>query len=237
MEIANIAIGIATIAFLITQIHLFRTGRLLIRKSDESWTRVDKTIANVQKDFQGQVDQIRSDVKSSGGNDVKTVFAELADIKIKLGGIPNYLEDRLTKVSANMSENFVMLQKAIDQKIEMVTKVPTGTIGTIVDPRTAQEASVQKRKVNEIVNRLDEAALGQSFGGRMALILESLGEPAMKEWMLDHPQAYPLIMQEIKRRPALASRMDQIMGQVEGPMQGSSAVPRGNGGAMSPGVG
>lgn len=209
-------VGVATGAFLITQLHLWKTGTKLIRKSDESWARVDATIANVQADFQAQIDQIRTDVKSSGGNDAKSMIAELGSLKIKLEGIPNYLEDRLSKVSANMSENFVLLQKALDQRIDEFKKIQTGTIGTIVDPREAQVASVQKRKVNEIVNRLDEAALGQTFGGRMAMILDSLGEPAMKEWMMDHPQAYPMLVQEIKRRPALASRMDAIMGQVEG---------------------
>ena len=46
MEIQNAAIVVACVAFLITQAHLWLTARKLLKKSDQSWARVDATINN-----------------------------------------------------------------------------------------------------------------------------------------------------------------------------------------------
>jgi len=55
MEIQNAAIVIACVAFLITQTHLWLTARKLLKKSDQSWARVDATInatlAELKKDL------------------------------------------------------------------------------------------------------------------------------------------------------------------------------------------
>lgn len=208
MSIPDLAIVIACIAFLITQVNIERTRRRLEKGANESWKRADQKIESVGQDLTEKIQRLVQDNRPD---------SRIAELASKLDGIPQYLELRLDKVSANLSENMIRLQTSIDQRLDPLIKVlpNIGRVSNLGDPTQAQEASVQKRKVNEIVNKLDEAALGSSFGGRMAQILDSLGYPDLKDWMTEHPEAYPMLVQEMKRHPALAARMDQIMGQVD----------------------
>lgn len=210
MSIPDLAIVIACIAFLITQVNIERTRRRLEKGANKSWARADQTIRETKTELLAELQhQVRD-------NQPKIPIQELADIKSKLEGIPNYLEDRLGKVSTNLSENFLQLQKVIDQRIDELKKPQITRADNFGDPHEAQSASVLKRKVNEIAGKLDEAALASSFGGRMAMILEQLGYPDLKDWMIEHPQSYPMLVQEIQRRPALKARMDQLVGASQG---------------------
>ena len=209
MSIPDVAILIACIAFMITQINIERTRRRLEHGTTRSWARADQKIDETREELKSELQRIVQE------NRPNQPIQELAN---KINGIPQYLEVRLDKVSANMTDNFVRLQTALDARIEKISSVlpPTGKVLNLGDPTEAQQASVLKRKANEIAGKLDEAALQSTFGGRMALILEALGYTDLKDWMIEHPAVYPILVQEINRRPALKSRMDQLIGASQG---------------------
>lgn len=214
MSIPDLAILIACVAFLITQINIERTRRRLERGTKASWARADQKIEEVKQELKADLQRLVQDNRPD---------SRIAELQAKIDGIPQFFEVRLDKVSANLSENFVRLQTAMDQRLEPILKMIPAKAGNLGNAAEAQAVSVIKRKANEIAGKLDEAALASTFGGRMAMILEGLGYPDLKDWMIEHPQVYPVLVQEIQRRPALKARMDQLMGQM--PQGGGSPGP------------
>ena len=64
MLVSDIAIGIAVVAFLFTQVHLFRVARRLIKRSKESWAEAKTTITTSFTKVKEEIDKIPAHVKA-----------------------------------------------------------------------------------------------------------------------------------------------------------------------------
>ena len=125
-----------------------------------------------------------------------------------------------------------MLQKAIDQRIDVFTKAPIFNPRLGGDPQAAQEASVVKRNANKIVNAIDAKILEGTLGGQIAAVLDAVGEPGLKDWMQENPTAYPAVLDLIQRNPRTNALLQKMQGQMQGQGNGGRSRSPANGGEL-----
>ena len=98
MEIADIAIIIACIAFIITQGHLWYTARKLIKKSNDSWAEVKTFVNQAQNELAEKIDV---KIREAGGStadleDFKVEFNDFAaQVGKDLGELPSKVDSML----------------------------------------------------------------------------------------------------------------------------------------------
>lgn len=99
VEISEIAISIACIAFVITQGHLWFTARRLIKKSNDSWAEVKVFV-----------------------NKAQTELAEKIDVKLKESGSSAELEDfegEFNEFAAQVGKDLAELPSKVDSMIHL----------------------------------------------------------------------------------------------------------------------
>jgi hypothetical protein len=226
MLISDLAIAIAAGAFLITQVHLWRVAKKLIRKSEQSWTKAEHTIFESSKTIHDDVlKQIQAAPQTSGLDDAKTQIAELGS--------------RVDKIQGGLREAFTTFGTSLEAKIDsFLPKLPSAA-HFAGDPKGAQAAGVEARKINQIMQTLEA---GAGTGGNLlgavndlAGILETLGEPSLADWLQNNPETLPKIYSRLSRNPRLAQGLAQLEAKMTGGLPGAP-MSRGNGGMMNPGI-
>ena len=232
MEIATAAIGIACAAFLITQIHLWRVAKKLIRKSESSWAQARSTIFESSKVIHDDViKQISESGKNSPLGDVKTTIAE---IESRVNGLPGVIEDRMLKIQGGLRESFISFGDQLGKNLEALTPKVPQRIPFGGDPRGAQSNSADARRVNQIVKTLE---VGVGTGGNLlgavnevADLLNQFGSPDLADWLHDNPDKLPMIYQTIQRNPRLAQGLAKFEQKIAGQGAPGNGQGRGQGG-------
>ena len=212
MNVSDLAVGIACIAFLITQVHLWRVAKKLIRKSEDSWRQARSTIFESSKVIHDDVvAQIAESGKNSPLGDIKTTFAEL---DARVNALPGMVEDKILKIQGGLRESFTIFSDGVVKHLEalecIIPKLPPSLQGG-TDPRAAQAAGVEARKINQIITTLEGGVVtgGDIVGAANDLgqVLAELGEPNLQEWLVEHPTAIPKVYAIAMRHPRLAKQM------------------------------
>lgn len=160
--------------------------------------------------------------------DVRTLalaspLAGLEDMKAKINGLPQYFEDRLSLVSKNLVDNFAMLQKVMDQRLDALPKLP-GMLRGNVDPTDAQEDSVASRKANQLMAAMQRQQAGPFVQELKGMLVEA----GLDDWVVqidDHPKIVDFLLRKLQANPQYKARVSQMMARGKGSMSGS-----GNGG-------
>lgn len=136
-------------------------------------------------------------------------------------------------LSANVASNLEGLAQAMDKSLDSRMSqideklVKARRFGG--DPVAAQEKGVESRRVNQIVQVLDD----QTGGGQTMLAkarqladaMESAGQSDLADWIDEHPDAIPKVERLIRANPRLAARLqaaqDRLMGAGGGAVRGS----------------
>jgi len=218
MNVSDFAIGIACVAFLITQIHLWRVAKKLIAKSNDSWAQARATIFESSKVIHDDVvKQISESGKNSPLGDVKTTIAELES---RVNGLPGVIEDRMLKIQGGLRESFVMFGDQVAKTIEAgIPKFPQ-RIPFAGDPKGAQAAGQDTKNINKILSTLEA---GAGTGGNLlgavndlASLLETFGEPNLADWLQENPDKLPMIYARVARNPRLAQGLAKLEQKISG---------------------
>lgn len=215
MLISDIAIGIAVAAFCATQIHLFRVARKLIRNSKASWNRamdeisgsesrltnmLTESIAGIQKDVTESIRSLPSSFSDVARNDLAAVSKEHTQFLV------NEFEKAVQCVQTQIA--------GVEEK--MLGKMSMRLGG---DPTAAQAASVEARRMNQVVDTLELAVQGPSITAKvneLAQFLTEVGQPELGDWITEHPDTIPKIERRIMSNPQLAQRLNALRGRVGG---------------------
>ena len=218
MEITDIAVYVACIAFVITQVHLALTARKLLKRNDQSWGKAQTTIFEssraIHNDVKAQISEIG---KNSPLGDVKTTIAELES---RVNGLPGVIEDRMLKIQGGLRESFVMFGDQVAKTIEAsIPKFPQ-RIPFAGDPKGAQAAGQDTKNINKILSTLEA---GAGTGGNLlgavndlASLLETFGEPNLADWLQENPDKLPMIYARVARNPRLAQGLAKLEQKISG---------------------
>jgi hypothetical protein len=231
MEVTDVAVYIACIAFVITQVHLALTARKLLKRNDRSWAQARSTIFESSKVIHDDVvKQISESGKNAPLGDVKTTIAELES---RVNALPGVIEDRMLKIQGGLRESFVLFGDQVAKSIEAAMPKFTPRIPFNGDPKGAQAAGQDTKNINKIISTLE---VGAGTGGNLlgavndlASMLETFGEPNLADWLQENPDKLPQIYARVSRNPRLAQGLARIEQKISG--QG----PPGNGGLRSQG--
>jgi len=226
MEITDIAVYVACIAFVITQVHLALTARKLLKRNDQSWGKAQTTIFESSKVIHDDVvKQIAESGKNSPLGDVKTTIAELES---RVNGLPAVIEDKFLKLQGGLRESFVSFGDTLAKNLELLIPKLPPRIPFAGDPKGAQAAGVDSKKVNQIVNALElgVGTQGNLIGAinEVAGLLEQFGSPDLADWLQENPDKLPMIYARLQRNPRLAQGIAKMEQRLAG------GAPPGNGG-------
>ena len=226
MQILDLAVYVACIAFVITQVHLALTARKLLKRNDQSWAKAQATIFEAQKVIHDDVLMIVGE--SPGLSGMKTAIAELG---ARLNGLPQVIEDRFLKLQGGLKESFISFGDSLSKDLSglLSPKIPPAFRGGM-DPTLAQSKGVEARKINQIISTLEA---GAGTGGNLlgavndvAGLLEMFGEPGLADWLQENPDKLPQIYARVSRNPRLAQGLAKLENKILG-------TPPGNGSQMS----
>lgn len=217
---------VSSIAFMITQLHLFARAKQIMKGSKESWIKAQATIFEAERAIHNDVlEQIVQIGKNFPLGDVKTTIAELES---RVNGLPGVIEDRMLKIQGGLRESFVMFGDQVAKTIEAAMPKFTPTIHFAGDPKGAQAAGQDSKNINKILSTLEA---GAGTGGNLlgavndlASLLETFGEPNLADWLQENPDKLPQIYARVARNPRLAQGLAKLEQKISG---GSSP---GNGG-------
>lgn len=217
-------VAIASVAFLITQIHLWRAAKKIMRGSKESWARAQQTIFEAEKVIHDDV--LKQLAESPGLGDAKTQIAELG---ARVNALPVMLEDRFLKLQGGLRESFVSFGDSLDRTLKPITallsspKIAGNQFAG--DPKGAQAAGVDSRKVNQIVSALE---LGVGTGGNLlgavnevAGMLQDFGQPELADWLQENPDKLPMVYARVQRIPRLAQGLAKLEQRLAGGAPGN----------------
>lgn len=122
--------------------------------------------------------------------------------------------------------------EVVDQRLESATKVMGNHVSQVVegavahiqgrinevesklasrrgfaDPSSSQEKSVESRKVNQIVNTIEEAVAGPTWEAKVrevSELLEAVGQTDLAEWLEENPGKIATVERKIRSNPRLA---------------------------------
>ena len=234
--VSDIAIVAAIGAFLVTQVHLVKVARRLIKRSKESWDEARTTIRLSFAKVQEQIDKIPAIVKA----EVEKVKIDLPEgldsVSQKLDDLPPVLQgaiDTSTKaLSANVAGNLDDAVHSIQAQILQVESKLTGRRGFAApgaDPSAAQEKGTESKHVNHIVDVLDGATGGANWTQRarnLSGLLQELGDESASDWLDEHPDAIAKIEKRVRANPNLAARLQKLEARMAG---GQQAAAQGGG--------
>ena len=126
MEISEIAISIACIAFVITQGHLWFTARKLIKKSNDSWAEVKTFVNQAQTELAEKIDvKIREAGSSTDLEAFKVEFNDFAaQVGKDIGELPSKVDSMmhlaLTQWKGNESKEYqaMIREMGLDKVVE-----------------------------------------------------------------------------------------------------------------------
>jgi len=203
---AALAVGTSGIVlWAVTQVHLYRVARKLIKKSDASWAQAHAEIKAVKDDVLAEV---RSIAEKTGGEDLKKDIAEIE------GALHRSFDDLTLRVS----NEFNQFQKTLIQTLT----APAGNLPTSIESKVAaQSDAVASRRANQIVNVLQREAIAPQIG-EFQNILTELGHPELAQAIEDHPNTMNFVIRKVQQNPGLSARMNQMLNQGRmGPSNGS----------------
>jgi hypothetical protein len=130
VEVSDIAIAIACGAFIITQIHLWRVARRLIKKSDASWTRVEGFVTEKYDDLEGKVQtQIKNELGKLSGKEI-----DFGPVTGRIDSTMAALREQLTHFEARVQATFGTQGEQIKESVK----------GTILNLQSLEARRLQK---------------------------------------------------------------------------------------------
>lgn len=215
MEISEVAIAIAVIAFCITQLHLVKVARKLIRKSNESWAQAHREIAEVKSEVIARVEQI---APKGGSNELDSRIRELEE----------HLAKSFGDLSQRIAQSFEQFGNGLITRMESIT-VPLRAASAnpvVADPRSAQSDGVASRKANEIIQTIQRQAISPQIG-MLQEVLTEWGQPDLADALDKHPKTIDYLIKAAQRDPRVGRQLAGILG---GAPRGSlPAAPQGDG--------
>jgi hypothetical protein len=125
VEVSDIAIAIACGAFIITQIHLWRVARRLIKKSDASWTKVEGFVTIKYNDLEGKVQtQIKNELSSFAGKidgimtEVRALESKLSGEEIDFGPVTGRIDSSISALRVDIEARLAASQNEIKDSVK-----------------------------------------------------------------------------------------------------------------------
>lgn len=239
MIVSDLAVAVAVIAFVITQVHLVRVARKLIRKSKESWAKAEETIAASKDEIQASVNETLKPIMSKLDNQSMALPETVNSLKVQVETIPQSLADVMqiqmeehTKTLGNhFSQQLTDGIQAVQKQIGEVEAKVTNARRFGGDPSGSQTKSVESRRCNQVVEALDRHTGGGSdlmAKARMVSgFLEDVGETDLADWLDANPDSIPNIERRIRSMPSLAKRLNELQARFDKAVAGQP-----NGGVM-----
>lgn len=225
MEISEIAIVAACLAFLITQIHLIRVARKLKKASEASWQKAERQI---QESRDAIKDDIIAEIK---GIEIPLPQAVLS-LPDQLGSLPGNLgeviksqgEDQVKSLAEYFASNLEGAVNNIKSQIASMEEKYIQARRFGGDPKEAQAKGVESRKVNQIVQTLEDHVTGPGIAAKvneLAAFLMEVGQPELADWLDENHQAISAIERRIRANPQLAARLQAYQAKLQGGHAGS----------------
>jgi hypothetical protein len=222
-------LAVATAAFVLTQVHLIHRANKIINGSKESWAKAQQTIFEAEKVIH---DDVVKQISESGKNSpLGDVIPTIAELELRVNGLPGVIEDRMLKIQGGLRESFVMFGDQLGKTLEALIPKAPQRIPFGGDPRGAQSNSADARRVNQIVKTLE---VGVGTGGNLqgavnevADLLNQFGSPDLADWLHDNPDKLPMIYQTIQRNPRLAQGLAKFEQKIAGQAPGNGSARQG----------
>lgn len=166
---------------------------------------------------------------------VQMATARIDSIPNSIGEVVDHkLQEHSKALSANVASNLENLAKAVDQSLDSrigqieAKLTGRGKINAFGgDPKAAQAAGVDSRKMNQIIQVLDDQTGGgaslMAKARQLADAMESAGESGLADWIDEHPEAIPKVERMIRANPRLAARLQQMEARMLGESGGGAA--------------
>lgn len=151
---------------------------------------------------------------------VQMATQRIDSIPNSIGEVVDRRLDETTKALGNhFSQEFEKAVRCMQAQISGLEEKALGARRFAGDPAAAQAKGVESRKVNQIVNILEEQVNGPSLVAKATELgdfLASVGQPELADWLAENQDAVTKVERRIRANPQLAARLQQYQQRFAG---------------------